>query len=190
MFIHDNGRLNVLSHKKCGHIAMIRYFGMNEMQNTTLGTFGDWISNPSPKVLVVRHPVERMHSAINWYKGVFESRIKFYQQHGHVDIFDLIKAFIHDHDGSLQEEYIFNAHCRPYLKLIKNTDFRIIKFEDLKNYIPKHTAHDTKTSNREMYPFPKNKYFNEQDMLQEIAAYEEILTLKEVITSEEWKELT
>lgn len=187
MFIHDNGKLNVLSNKKCGHVAMTYYFGMERPENRS---FVDWISFPSPKVVVVRHPVERMHSAIRWNEIMFEERLKDYRETGEVDRFDLIEDIIHDHDGSMREEYVFYQHCRPYMKMFKNRDFRIIKFEDLGKYIPKITDYDTRTRNRNIDPFPENRYFSRQDLIQELEVYEEILQKKEVITPEEWKELT
>lgn len=187
MFVHDNGNLNVLSMPKCGHAAMIGYFGFETRPDRT---FADWLTYTSPKVVVIRHPVERMHSAIRWYDAVFHQRILRYNETGHCDDYDwyLIKPFLND-DWNV-ERYIFDEHARPYMSLIKNRDFRIIKFEQLMHYIPKLTAHDTRTRNRDLDPFPINRYFNRQDMLRELDVYEDLVTKREVITPEEWKELT
>lgn len=172
MFVYDNGKLNTLAVKKCGHTAMLYYFN-NVVDSDQDNRISVWLFGSSPKVAVVRHPVERMHSAINWYREVSPTgRIKL------------------DPGELAIEEYIFNQHCRPYMKLIQNRDFRIINFEELIQYIPKVTFHDTKTRNRNIDPFPTNRYFQKEDMLQEIEAYETILATKEVITPEEWKALT
>lgn len=185
MLVHDNGKLNVLCANKCGHVAMTYYFGM---QRPGYPTFGDWLSLPSPKIVVIRHPVERMWAAINWYNGVFDSKIKEYERTGKTEHYYDIKPFLNDPYNV--ERYIFDEHCRPYLKIIKNRDFRIIKFEELGKYIPKITRFETKTRNRDIEPFPPNRYFNKTDMLHELEAYEEIIANREVISPEEWKELT
>ena len=188
MLVHDNGNLNVLSMKKCGHVAMTYYFDMIKPPTCN---YIQWISNPSPKILVVRHPVERMHAAINWHRGVFETRLEEYYRTGTCDRMDLIEDLIgYENPQPYIDEYIFNQHCRPYMHIFRNRDFRIIMFENLSRYIPKITDLDTKTRNRNLDPFPINRYFSRYDMLDEIQAYETILQTKEVITPEEWKALT
>lgn len=188
MLIYDNGNLNILSHTKCGHIAMINYLAVKELKQFE---YSDWLVNPSPKILVIRHPVERMHSAISWADAMFLRRLKEYDETGKCDNFHLIANLVNSTNREAYiQDYIFNAHCKPYMHIIKKQQFRIIKFEELRNYIPKMTAFDTKTQNRALDPFPENTYFNRKDMLQEIEDYEEILQQKELITSEEWKELT
>lgn len=172
MFVYDNGKLNILTVKKCGHAAMIHYFN-NAVESDPDNRLSLWLFGDSPKVAVIRHPVERMHSAINWYRAVSPT--------GRIPA---------DSNEFSSEEYIFNQHCRPYMWFIQKRDFRIIRFEQLIQYIPKATFHDTKTRNREIDPFPTNRYFNREDMLREIEAYHNILETKQVITPEEWKELT
>jgi hypothetical protein len=78
------------------------------------------------------------------------------------------------------------------MHIIKNRDFRIIKFEDLSQYIPKISPRgaETNTTNRNIDPFPKNRYFKREDMIKEIELYESLLANREVITPEEWKALT
>lgn len=188
MFVYDNGNLSVLAMKKCGHIAMLSYF---DVQSHGENTLADWLFSSSSKVVVVRHPVERMHAAINWNNEVFISRLEEFERTGTCDQIHIIENLINydDRDWYI-EEYVFNQHCRPYMKSIQSRDFRIIKFEDLSDYIPKFTVHDTKTQNRDLDPFPTNRYFQKEDMLQEIEAYETVLATKEVITPEEWKALT
>jgi hypothetical protein len=187
VFIHDNGNLNVLSMPKCGHTAMSYYFGIQlPMQKT----FVHWLEYESPKVVVLRHPAERMHSAITFYDKQFNEQIVEYQKTRKTDNLDFFKSFIED---SLNiESYIFDLHCRPYMSILKNRDFRIIKFEDLSQYIPKVAPGgiETNTTNRNIDPFPKNRYFKREDMLREIEVYESLFANREVITVEEWKELT
>lgn len=198
MFVYDNGNVNVLSMKKCGHSAMVYYFNRNK-KYTDPGDpheyihngFPGWISFASPKAVVVRNPIQRMRASINWYIEVFEKRVIEYEATGKVDDFNLIKDLINYKDREWRvEEFIFNQHCRPYLQIIKSRDFRIIRFENLSEYIPKETLHDTKTRACNIDPFPVNRYFNRDDMLQELEVYENIVATREVITPEEWKAIT
>jgi hypothetical protein len=192
VFVHDNGNLNVLSMTKCGHTAMSYYFGMPIPPNKTLA---HWLEYESPKVVVLRHPVERMHSAINFHEKLFNELIVEYEKTGQCRDFsmieDLVSCDIREREWRI-EEYIFNKHCRPYMHILKNRDFRIIKFEELSQYIPKIAPGgiDTNTTNKDIDPFPKNRYFKREDMLKEIELYESLLVNREVITAEEWKALT
>jgi hypothetical protein len=192
VFIHDNGNLNVLSMTKCGHTAMSYYFGMPIPPDRTLS---HWLEYKSPKVVVLRHPAERMHSAISFYEKQFNELIVEYEKTGQCRDFSMIEGFIscdiREREWRI-EEYIFNKHCRPYMHILKNRDFRIIKFEDLSQYIPKILPGgiDTNTTNKNIDPFPKNRYFKREDMLKEIELYENLLVNREVITPEEWKALT
>lgn len=192
IFIHDNGNLNVLSMTKCGHTAMSHYFGM---PNPPEKTFVHWLEGESPKIVVLRHPVERMHSAINFHEKKFDEQLIKYETTGQCDDFSAIKDLINwDEQTRLYqiEQYIFYKHCRPYLHILKNRDFRIIKFEELSQYIPKiaPAGIETNTTNRNIDPFPTNRYFKREDMLKEIELYEYLLANRDVITPEEWKELT
>lgn len=192
IFVHDNGNLNVLSMTKCGHTAMSYYFGIQlPMQKT----FAHWLEGESPKIVVLRHPVERMHSAITFYDKQFNELIVEYETTGQCDDFSLIEYLINWDEQTRAheiEKYIFNKHCRPYMHILKNRDFRIIKFEELPQYIPKVAPGgiETNTTNRNIDPFPMNKYFKREDMLREIELYENLLETREVITPEEWKALT
>ncbi len=133
-----------------------------------------------------------MHSAINFYEKQFNEWITEYRKTGIAEKEDLdfYQSFIDDPLNI--EEYIFNAHCRPYMHILKNRDFRIIKFEELSQYIPKIAPGgiETNTTNKDIDPFPSNRYFKREDMLKEIELYENLLETREVITPEEWKALT
>lgn len=177
---------------KCGHTAMSYYFGMPVPPQRT---FAHWLEYQSPKVVVLRHPVERMHSAINFHEKQFNEQIVKYETTGQCDDFSIIEGLVNCDDHTREwaiEEYIFNKHCRPYMHILKNRDFRIIKFEELSQYIPKVAPGgiETNTTNRNVDPFPTNRYFKREDMLKEIDTYENLLANREVITPEEWKALT
>jgi hypothetical protein len=191
--VHDNGNLNVLSMPKCGHTAMWEYFDLLHIRQSR--TFADWLKSNSPKVVVLRHPAERMHSAITFCNEMWDTRSIEYKKTGKCFDFPEIEQWVNlnstDRRRSI-DEFIFNQHCRPYMHIIKNRDFRIIKFEDLSQYVPKILPGgiDTNTTNKNIDPFPKNRYFKREDMLREIELYESFLVNREVITPEEWKALT
>ena len=191
--VHDNGNLNVLSMPKCGHTAMWEYFDLLHIRQSR--TFADWLKSNSPKVVVLRHPAERMHSAITFCNEMWDTRSIEYKKTGKCFDFPEIEQWVNlnstDRKRSI-DEFIFNQHCRPYMHIIKNRDFRIIKFEDLSQYVPKILPGgiDTNTTNKNIDPFPKNRYFKREDMLREIELYESLLVNREVITPEEWKALT
>jgi hypothetical protein len=189
IFAHDNGNLNILSMPKCGHTAMWDYFDLLDIRQTR--TFAHWLEGVSPKVVVLRHPAQRMHSSIAFYNEVWNTRGIRDARH----IWEEVEYWSNLDDTSREkdvEEFIFNQHCRPYMHILKNRDFRIIKFEDLSQYIPKILPGDidTNTTNKNIDPFPKNRYFKREDMLKEIELYENLLVNREVITPEEWKALT
>ena len=126
IFVHDNGNLNVLAMPKCGHTAMWDYFDLHHLRMTR--TFAHWLEFTSQKVVVLRHPAKRMHSAIEFYNRRWNIPILEYQKNGIETELHLFKHFIED---PLEvEKYIFDQHCRPYMHIIKSRDFRIIKFEE------------------------------------------------------------
>jgi|688.fasta_scaffold648619_2 hypothetical protein len=193
IFAHDNGNLNILSMPKCGHTAMWDYFDLLDIRQTR--TFAHWLEGVSPKVVVLRHPAQRMHSSIAFYNEVWNTRSIEYQKTGKCFDFPLMEFWssLNSTDCEWEiEEFIFNQHCRPYMHILKNRDFRIIKFEELPQYIPTVLPGGiaTNTTDRSIDPFPLNRWFTRKDMLKEIELYENLLVNREVITVEEWKALT
>jgi hypothetical protein len=187
MFVHDNGNLNVLAMEKCGHTAMWCYFDMPLMQKY----FADWLEYTSPRVVVLRHPMERVHSAMRFADKLFNNGQKTKEIMEAVrftpEFFDY-----YDNNPSEISEYVFNRHCRPYMHILKNRDFRIIKFEELPQYIPTVLPGGiaTNTTDRNIDPFPSNRWFTRKDMIKEIEIYENLVENREVITIQEWKALT
>ena len=106
---------------KCGHTAMWDYFGLHHLRMTR--TLAYWLESQSPKVVVLRHPAQRMHASIAFYDRLWNSQIVEYQKTG---IHDNLHDFKHFIDNPIDiEEYIFDQHCRPYMNTLKNRDFRI-----------------------------------------------------------------
>jgi hypothetical protein len=173
---------------KCGNTAMWHYFDLLHLRMTR--TLAYWLESQSPKIVVLRHPAQRMHAAIAFYDKLWNSQIVEYEKNGTHDNLHMFKHFI---GNPLEvDTWIFDQHCRPYMNIIKSRDFRIIKFEDLSQYIPKINPCNIEINpaNKGIDPFPKNRYFKREDMLREIELYENLVASREVITPEEWKELT
>lgn len=192
MYVHANDKINVLSMTKCGHTAMAKYFSESKKLGEPSINFDLWKQQTQNRVVVLRHPVERMHSAIGWYDKMYGQSIRKYDQtgiidrHGPFELNKFIRSKDRDHD---MQTAIFYGHCLPYMHNLTNTDFKIIKFEDLIKYIPYYSFIVTDTTNRDIDPFPENKYFSKEDLLREIDLYNQFLE-RDIITPEEWKELT
>lgn len=161
MFVHDNGKVSVLSVTRCGHTSMYDYFGIPRYTLTGNSPF-TWYNTNSIKVVVLRNPIERMYSA-------------------HKIIMEIKK----------ESEQRFYEHCYPYLHmLLVFSKFKIIHFKKLGNYIPFSKNTDPTYTNNETGKYIVNRFFTEADLLQECNLYQTLIDSKEEITPEEWKELT
>ena len=161
MFVHDNGKVSVLSVTRCGHTSMYDYFGIPRYTLTGVRLF-TWYNTNSTKVIVLRHPIERMYSA---HKTIIEIR--------------------------KQSEQEFYHHCFQYLRMcLLYSNFKIIHFKKLGNYIPISKYTDSTYTNNETGKYIVNEFFTEAELLQECSLYETLMKTKEEITPEEWKELT
>ncbi len=151
---------------KCGHVSMIKHFDVDPAGSN----LDRWISNPSQKIVVLRHPIERLHSAIAYFEELHK-------------IFPPNEDF--DYDLA-----VYYGHSIPYMSKIKDQTFRIIRFEDLSLYIDKAPHIITNTTNRKLVNFKENIYYTREDLLEEVDIYHSFLQNKTIITPEEWKELT
>lgn len=78
LFIHNPKNLLIGCKQRCGHTAMFTRYKIPV--NNYQGGITTWI-NRDPgvqKTMVLRHPIERMHSAIGWYNKMFSEAIEAY----------------------------------------------------------------------------------------------------------------
>lgn len=161
MFCYDNGKVSVLSMTRCGHTSMTGYFGFKPYT----GEFQDisvWNNTKSRRVLVLRNPFDRLKSAIK-----------------HINNGPIINDLT-------REEWI-DVHSRPYLWTISELiSFDIIPFENLADYIPVHAlTRATYTSEVKHYEVEYTP-----EMRKEYGTYRYLRQHCNVISPEEWKELT
>lgn len=78
MFIHNPKNLLIGCKQRCGHTSMFTRF--NIPVNTYTGGIGSWIERDPGvlKTIVLRHPIERMWSAVGWYNTTFGEAITAY----------------------------------------------------------------------------------------------------------------
>ena len=78
MFIHNPKNLLIGCKQRCGHTMMFTRF--NIPINSYIGGVDEWIQmDPGvQKTMVLRHPIERMWSAVGWYDNIFGAAIKAY----------------------------------------------------------------------------------------------------------------
>lgn len=103
--------------------------------------------------------------------------------------FDRLKSAIlnvKSKDKKATEEYWIKTHSDPYLDKIMDVPFDVIPFENLGDYIPVHkSTFPTHTANTKHYEVEYTP-----EMRKEYEKYRYLRQHCNVITPEEWKELT
>lgn len=207
--IAGNDNLKVLVQTRCGHTNLFQYFGNDLKEQHTLEP---WINSPR-RIVVLRHPVERMHSAIAMYESSVKVLINHYESQADKPAFieamrqktpEYIDYFIENYFNvadkeAVKEHTIFLVHSQPYMHQIVDYDFEVIKFENLKDYIPPigdpiyNPRLQSGITNQTMrtYPeFPTNRYYTETDLLKEIDLYSGFIESKKEISVDDWLALT
>jgi hypothetical protein len=177
MFFYRNDAYAIIAASRCGHTNMYHYHGLEPYSNTDDFSKNPklWYQHHNP-IVVLRNPLDRVRSAMLHTASNF---------HG--------KQFDYD-----EQIMFFYGHCYPYLRDIAEVKFRIIDFYDLDKYIPRREdllqsyrtnchADDTLTA-EDVYVM--NNYFSLQELQQEYDLYKEIITTRERVSIEEWKEIT
>ena len=156
MLVYDNGKVCVLANTRCGHTAMAEYFGV-----WGIDTGHDWVNTAAQRILVLRHPYDRLHSALCVMKFAPEN----------VDSDEWLKI-----------------HSSPYLQNIsEDIDFRIIDFYKLRNYIP--LSYNTRLTYSNHTPLERLPELS-VEMQEEYERYCYFKHNREEISPEEWRELT
>lgn len=197
MFVHDNGTLNVLSENRCGNTSMYHYFDVPVysymVDRTRIQLRSIWKQNPSEKIVVLRDPYQRCHSAINYHiaAGFYQ---KFHamipkQREEHELYWQHQKLLILNMSS---EEYRFadvRGHCQPYLNHLIGFNFRYINFNRIGEYLNVQKGPITNTLDDTFSPEFLD-YFDEDILKFEKFLYQEYLHRFEEISPEEWKEKT
>jgi hypothetical protein len=159
----------VMANLRCGSTNMFNYFGIDTKE------FGmqNWKQHHNP-IIVLRNPLDRLVSSLPFF--------------GMNSLPDQVRP-----------EDAFINHSKPYLHIISAVNFRIIDFYDLEQYIPRNTVIRMQSlrTNTRCSPsttakdvYVENVGYTLQDLEREFGIYQELMTTREKITVEEWKELT
>lgn len=180
MFHYDNGVINIAAFPRCGHTALRKFFGENHaiMDQGPDWLFKPWFEGSKRRVCVIRHPIQRMWSAVRTPR----------------DEFDCVSSF--DKVNSETDEWFIAGHCTPYLHRIRFCDdFKWIEFDKLSEYIGDNREGSPVTNSFETTydEFPlKYGYIHsvtEQRIKNEVEFYNDIKQTREELSIEEWKEL-
>lgn len=169
MFIYDNNKVCVWASTRCGHTSMYGYFGFAKAYVPTGFGPGDWLNTSSRRVFVLRNPLDK-----------FVSGKKFLESTANTDFFDLMN------EDQIKTFHRVHTICVEFKYLNKDIPFDIIPFENLNEYIPvgKGTT-PTYTSNVNQSDVDMNAEMEEM-----LKLYQYYRSNRNVISPEEWKELT
>ena len=196
MFVHDNGKLNVLCENRCGNTSMYHYFDVPVysymVDKTRIQLRSIWKQNPSEKIVVLRDPYQRCHSAMNYHKmAQFYKKFQDMtpeQRREQTNVYLYHPEFL---DMTYEQFRLadIRGHCAPYLKHLIGYNFRYIDFNRIGEYLNVQKGPITNT--------PDNTFseefldFFQEDILKfENFLYAEYLHRFEEISPEEWKEKT
>jgi hypothetical protein len=166
MFIHDTGKICVYAATRCGHTSAQQYFNVDSRGSQ----IDHWNNTSSKRVLILRNPYSRVTSG-----------------------FLRVQRFKNISPEEFEEKFII--HTKPYIAncmgtAFKQIDFAYINFEHLIQYIPMDasTVQTHARNSKQIYIY--NRHYSKEQLEQEYELYQNVLTNKEEISVEEWKELT
>lgn len=210
IFVYNTGSFTIGSPLRSGHTAMYNFFGKPEPRATSID---NWIAATNQKVIVLRHPVERMNSSFEIYEmnmkpviDVMDPLPYGQRQQAAIDFINstddiesvglvdtpLMNLFFPEDPGKLEEAksfFIYRHHSQVYMHMIKDLDFKYINFEELNQYIPMNGM-ITNTTDRSYDKFQENPHYTLEQLQQEEANYNWILQNKPKLTVAEWQALT
>lgn len=206
MFIvYDTGKMAIMSQPRCGHTVLSQF--LNATPEQTFYDINKW-ADSNNRIIILRHPIQRLNSAIKTYDVSLGQTLKSYDQSLDKDAFiqelfpnqewiAYIKRMIALPRREAWEFNVFKMHSMPYMHFIKDCDFRYIDFDKLESYFPKHGEHYLRRKISPMVnersktyeAFPENQYFTETEFNKEIALYYQFLDNKTELSVEEWNEL-
>ena len=174
MFIHCSDTFSVYSETRCGHTNMYHYFRYKQYTETGF-TMHNW-RNHHNSIVVLRNPLDRVVSGL-------PEGLPYWQWNP-----KLLKE--------LNAEFV--SHTTPYMnKTLVGTNFRIIDFYRLEEYIPriwgKHQSIKTNSRVEDHTTaedvFVRNDAYTLRDLEQEFDLYKYFMANCERVPVEEWKEL-
>lgn len=197
MLVHDNGKVNVLAENRCANTSLYNYFKIptySQMQNNSRQQLRSrWKSNPSEKIVVLRHPYQRIQSAINYHNM---KSVDFYNKFKTLPIeeqkkekfFWAYKDLFNTSYADFRKNNIV-GHSIPYLHHLIGLEFRYIDFNRISEYVDTKSGPITNTVSTD-FSVDFLEFYQLDDIKFEKRLYEEFLLRCEEISPEEWKEKT
>lgn len=152
---------------RCGSTSMYRYFNVpyNSLDKKTEDHWRWYGEFGKLRVLVLRNPYDRVSSAYN---------------------------IIHRAEGLGQTpEYFFGSHSCPYMWQIRDLEFVIIDFYELKSYIPvSWNTLESESKKNSSFNYIENPIYSAEVLRQEYIDYKTFLSNRSKMTIEAWKYLT
>lgn len=181
MFWLEKNGIGLISNRRCGHSSLCKLFGKTSTDNDY---DPDWFVKVPRRVIVLRHPIERMHSA----KRLTLMMEKMSTTSDETSpAWKWVKEFVAEETKEQLLEQHYNDHCKFYLHSIEHLDFEIIPFEFLRDYIDDvrfslPTFSRSKVATEDMF----NDVITKEGLDRELELYEKFKTNK-VFTVEEFK---
>ncbi len=198
MLVYDNGKLNILAENRCGNTSMYHYFKLpvyGMMINTSRQQLRNlWKQNKSEKIVVLRDPYQRMHSAIAYHQERSLPLYNDYMQMTDEQRKKLTLFWTHKNIGTIGYENFkmqdIRGHAQPYLRHLIGNNFRYIKFSRLSQYLG--DCHHGPITNTTSSDFSEEflRYFDLDTLKFEKFLYQEYLDRFEEISPEEWENKT
>ena len=196
MFVFDNGKINVMAENRCANTSMYNYFNVpvysQMLHHHRHELRSIWKQNPSEKIVVLRHPYQRMSSAIAYHEKQakqfyydFTSMSPEKQQKN-----PLFWGYENLPNMSYEQFRIadIRGHCLPYLHHLIGFNFRYINFDRISEYLPVKVGPITDTVNKE-FSHHFLEFFNIDDLKFEERLYQEYLQRFQEISPDEWKNM-
>lgn len=207
MFIvFETDKMAIMSQPRCGHTVLSQFLNVTEEQ--TSYHLEKWANSPN-RIVILRHPIQRLNSAIKTYYISLGELLDSYDRSEDKDQFiqslhpnpqwiEYVKRMIALPRLEAREFNIFKMHSMPYMRHIKDYDFKFINFDKMETYFPKYSEsyNQSKISpilNERSYKinsFPINQYFTEAEFNEEMDLYHQFLEQRTELTVDEWNELT
>lgn len=170
MFVHSNGKINVLANTRCGSTATAMFFGFSLLDKYEL-EIEDWFEFSGKKVIILRNPYDRVMSAC---------RTLDYLQ-------ELDRELGRELERNPQEFFV--EHSLPYLHRLQKYDFSIILFEDLQKYLPAKFSYITDTNNVSTGTYIENSAYSAEDLRNEYLLYKTYKSEKDILDVDTWNKL-
>lgn len=197
MIVHDNGKLNVLAENRCANTSIYRHFNIpvySQMRaHNRIQLRSIWKQNPSEKIIVLRHPYQRVASAMAYHglnsKQFYHDFIKLPTEEQQKN--PLFWSYQELNNKTYEEFRAVDiaSHCRPYLHHLIGYNFRYINFDRISEYLDVQVGPITNTTSKE-FNVDFLEFFRLDDLKFEKRLYDEYLHRFQEISPEEWKEKT